>query len=88
MKFTIVFAAIVAVAVASPLPGTAVLEHTETRDEAGQYNYRYLAENGIAHSERGVLEPNADRTDNDIRIEVSLHRHNDDNTTLIIFFNK
>lgn len=71
MKFIIVFAALVAFAAAGALPPTSVLEHTEVRDEAGQYSVRYLTENGIALAERGILVPNADRTENTLRIEVT-----------------
>lgn len=55
-------------AMAATIP---ILEHTEVRDEAGQYSLSYLTANGIAVAEQGALKPNADRTDNVLTIRVS-----------------
>lgn len=43
---------------------TDVLQHTEIRDEAGQYSLSYLTADGIAFSEQGALKPNQAGTDN------------------------
>lgn len=43
---------------------TDVLQHTEIRDEAGQYSLSYLTADGIAVAEQGALKPTQDGTDN------------------------
>lgn len=72
MKFVIVFVAFVGFAAAGILPETIVpvLEHTETRDEVGQYSVRYLTGNGIAAAQRGSFVPNEARNDNELVVEV------------------
>lgn len=51
---------------------TDVLQHTEIRDEAGQYSLSYLTADGIAFSEQGALKPNHDGTDNVLVKQVNL----------------
>lgn len=46
------------------VPVNPVLQHTEIRDEAGQYALSYLTANGIAFAEQGALKPNREGTDN------------------------
>lgn len=48
----------------SHLPAAGFLEHTEVRDEAGQYALSFLTANGIAFTEQGALKPNQDGTGN------------------------
>lgn len=51
---------------------TDVLQHTEIRDEAGQYSLSYLTADGIAFAEQGALKPNRDGTDNVLVKQVEL----------------
>lgn len=72
-----VFVAFLGVSYALPVQeethiNTDVLQHTEIRDEAGQYSLSYLTSNGIAVAEQGALKPNKAGTDNVLVKQVNV----------------
>lgn len=65
-------------AVSSVVP---LLQHTETRDEFGQYALSYLTGDGIAVAEQAALKPTADGTDNVLVKQGSYAHVGDDGRT-------
>lgn len=63
------------VALAAPAPigyhVVPVLQHTEVRDEAGQFALSFLTGDGTAVAQQGALKQTADGTDNVLVTQVS-----------------
>lgn len=64
----------VLVAAACAAPAGSVLEHTEVRDDAGQYSYRYLTSDGSAATQQGALVQNDAGDGNVLEIRVTTNR--------------